>query len=75
MPRIYLLTAVLVAAFAMPALAATEYFVAQDATTKACSVVNAKPDGTKMMMIGTASYKTTADADAALKAAAECKQK
>ena len=59
---------------AAPASAATEYYVAQKASDKTCSVVKTKPDGTTMMMIGKASYKTEAEANAAMKAAAECKK-
>jgi hypothetical protein len=65
----------ILAAFVTPSLAATEYFVAQDAKTKKCSVVEKKPDGKVMMEIGKASYKTQAEADAAMKAATECKTK
>ena len=60
---------------ATSAFAATEYYVAQKAGGGACSVVTKKPDGTKEMMIGTAYYKTKADAEAALKVAAECAKK
>jgi hypothetical protein len=59
------------ASFAAPSFAATDYYVAQDAKTHKCSVVTTKPDGKTMMMIGT--YKSQADADAAEKAAKECK--
>jgi len=56
-------------------LAASQYYVVQKAGGGACSVVTKKPDGTKEMMIGAAAYKTHAEAEAALKAAAECKKK
>jgi hypothetical protein len=70
-----LLPALLAALFAAaPAFAATEYFVAQKASDKSCSVVNKKPDGKTAMMIGTASYKTQALAKAAMTKAAECKK-
>jgi hypothetical protein len=67
-----LLTLVLAAA---PAFAATEYFVAQKAGDKTCSVVKTKPDGKTAMMIGTSSYKTAAQAKAAMAKAAECQKK
>jgi hypothetical protein len=73
MYRKYLLAAALVASFAAPSFAATDYYVAQDAKTHKCSVVTTKPDGKTLMMIGTAAYKSQADADAAQKAAKECK--
>lgn len=56
-----------------PAFAA-EYYVAQNASDKKCEVTETKPDGTSVMMIGTAAYATKEEADAAMKAAAECKQ-
>lgn len=60
---------------ATSAFAASQYYVAQKAGGGACSVTTKKPDGTKVMMIGTGYYKTKADAEAALKAAAECTKK
>ena len=45
MIRKYLLAAAVIATFAAPAFAATEYYVAQDAKTHACSVTDKKPDG------------------------------
>ncbi len=60
---------------ATPAFAATEYFVAQKASDKSCSVSTTKPDGKSAMMVGKSSYKTEAEATTAMKAAAECKKK
>jgi hypothetical protein len=60
---------------AAPAFAATEYFVAQKASDKTCSIVKTKPDGKTAMMIGTSSYKTEALAKAAMAKAAECQKK
>jgi hypothetical protein len=75
MYRKYLLAAALVATFAAPSFAATAaaFYVQQDATTHKCSVATTKPDGTKLVMIGKVTYTTQADADAAMKAAKECK--
>ena len=72
--RKYLLTGAILAAFAVPAVAATAstWYVAQDAKSKKCSVTSTKPDGTKKMMVGTDTYKTKADATKAEKAAKEC---
>jgi hypothetical protein len=55
------------------AFAATEFWVAKSAATKKCEVVAAKPDGKTMMEIGKAAYKTKAEAETAMKAAADCK--
>ena len=72
MYRKYLVAGALIVAFAAPALAA-EFYVAQNAADKKCSVVEAKPDGKTATMIGKTSYKSKDEADKALKAAAECK--
>ncbi|WP_378944627.1 hypothetical protein [Mesorhizobium sp. ANAO-SY3R2] len=61
-----------VAAFSMPAFAA-EYWVAKDAATHKCEVVEKKPDGKKMMEVGKAAHATKAEAEKAMKAAADCK--
>jgi hypothetical protein len=59
-----------------PAIAATaQYWVVLKAGDKACSVSKTKPDGATAMMVGKSSYKTAAEASAAMKAAAECKKK
>ena len=65
--------AALLAVCSMPAFAATEYWVAKDATTKKCEVVTKKPDGTKLMDAGKKTYATKGDADKALKLLADCK--
>jgi hypothetical protein len=64
----------LVASFSVPCLAANEFYVAQDPTTKNCKIVTQKPDGTSLVMIGTSSYSKRGDAKAAKHAASECKQ-
>jgi len=70
--RKYLITGAILAAFVAPAataaMAATTWYVAMDAKTKKCSVTSKKPDGTKIMMVGTDTYKTKADATKAEKA-------
>ena len=73
MIRKLILASAAVAVLAMPAFAATEFFVAKDAATKKCAVSDKKPDGKAMMMIGKVSFKTAADATAAMKTAADCK--
>jgi hypothetical protein len=66
----YLIAALIVFAVS-PALAA-EFYVAQNPNTKRCRVVENKPDGTKLMMVGTKSYPTLAEARVARRAASEC---
>jgi hypothetical protein len=59
---------------ATSAFAASSYYVSQKAGGGACTVTTHKPDGKSAMMIGTGSYKSHSAAEAALKAAAECKK-
>ena len=73
MIRKMMIAGVAVAAFTLPALAATEFYVAKDAATQKCAVMDTKPDEKAAMAVGTASYPTKEDADAAMKAAPECK--
>jgi hypothetical protein len=57
----------------LPAFAATEFWVAKNASTNKCEVVAKKPDGKMMVEIGKAGYRTKAQAEKAMKAAADCK--
>ena len=75
MRKLLPLAALAVVLSATSVFAASTYYVSQKAGGGACSVTTKKPDGTKVMMIGTAYYKTKADAEYALKAAPECKTK
>jgi hypothetical protein len=66
----------LLLAISSPALAA-EFYVAKDATTQLCEITEEKPDGTKLVMVGTEAYPTKEKAKAARKAArktGECKR-
>jgi hypothetical protein len=68
----YFLTIVVVVSLATPSFAATTYYIGQDTKSNKCSVVTKQPDGGKMMQVGPDSYKTKAEAAAALKSAPEC---
>ena len=57
----------------LPALAATEYWVAKNASTKKCEVVTTKPDGKTLIGVGMTAHKNKKEAETAMKAAAECK--
>jgi hypothetical protein len=70
--RKYLLTGAILASFVVPAMAASTWYVAMDAKSKKCSVTSKKPDGTKMMMVGTDTFKTKKEATAAEKADKDC---
>ncbi len=69
----YIAVGVAIAGLSMPAFAATEFYVAQDAATKKCSVVDKKPDEKTAMMVGKASFDTKAKAEDAIKANKDCK--
>ena len=70
----YAVVAVGVFMIATPALAA-EFYVALNPETKKCKIVEEKPDGKTMVMIGTGPYATKEEAKAARKAATECPKK
>ena len=61
----------LVVAFAMPAFAASEFYLVQDTTTKKCSIVEAKPTIGTMSVVG-AVHKTKVEAETAMKADKSC---
>jgi uncharacterized protein YegP (UPF0339 family) len=68
-----LMTAAFVFTLATPALAAGQFFVAQDPATKQCQVLNARPDGTTQKMVGSGAYKSEAEAEQAIESLTECK--
>ena len=63
--------AALVVAFAMPAFAANEFYLVQDAASKKCSIVEAKPTISTMKVVGLV-HKTKVEAETALKADKSC---
>jgi len=69
----YLIAGLLVAGLVTPAVAASEYYVAQDTTSHKCSVVSKKPDGTKEIMLGTDGFKSKSEAHSAMKNMTQCK--
>lgn len=62
----------LAVAFQTTGLAATAYYIGQDTKTAKCVVVDKEPDGARLQQVGPDSYKTKAEALAALKTAPEC---
>jgi hypothetical protein len=70
----YALCGIALAAFVTPALAANEFYVVQDTTTKGCSIVGQKPTVGTMTVVGTA-YDTQAKAEQAMKANKICETK
>jgi hypothetical protein len=63
--------AALVVGFAMPAFAASEFYLVQDSITKKCPIVEAKPTVSTTAVVG-AAHKTQAKAEIAMKADKSC---
>jgi vancomycin permeability regulator SanA len=69
MSRVVFVTSLMVLfATSSPVLAA-EFWVSQDPTTKACTIVEQMPDGKTQVMVGATSYPTKDAAKAAKQAA------
>lgn len=66
--------AALAVAFAMPAVAANEFYLVQDTATKKCSIVEAEPAIDTMKVIG-AVHATMEEAEAAMKTDQSCLQR
>jgi hypothetical protein len=62
------------AAFALStaAASATEFYIVRDATTKKCTVVDAKPTTTTTTVVGNGVYKTKTEAESAIKTTKVC---
>jgi hypothetical protein len=68
-----LFAAVLVIAFAAPALAADEFYVVQDVKTKKCTIVDKKPaTTTEVTVVGNGMYKTRTEAETGMKSVKVC---
>jgi hypothetical protein len=68
-----LMAGMLVIAFAMPALAADEFYVVQDVKTKKCTIVDKKPTTTtEVTVVGDSVYKTRTEADTGMKSVKVC---
>ena len=67
----YAIAAALVFALATPAFAA-QFYVAKDPATKQCQVLNERPDGTTMKMVGSSAYKSEAEAEQEIQTLSEC---
>ncbi|WP_258589786.1 hypothetical protein [Mesorhizobium sp. AR02] len=65
----------LISQFTMSAFGATEqWWVAKDAVSKQCEVVTKKPDGTLVIDLAKTTYKSEAEANAAMKKMPRCKK-
>jgi hypothetical protein len=71
--KTYLVAGLLAAGLVTPALAAHQYFVAQNNSTHKCSIVSHKPNGKNLTMLGADGFKTKSEAESALKGMSECK--
>jgi hypothetical protein len=68
----YAIAACFAIALATPVLAAEQFYVALDTSTKQCHVMNTPPDGAKQKMLGSGAYKSEADAERAIQKLSEC---
>jgi hypothetical protein len=66
--------AALVAAFTVPALAQTEFYVVQDTATKKCTIVDQKPTVATQTIVTPAGtvYKTRTEAETGMKTVKIC---
>jgi hypothetical protein len=71
--RKYVVAGLLVAGLVTPALAAHQFYVAQNNSTHKCSIVSHKPNGKSLTMLGAEGFKSRSDAQNALKGMSECK--
>jgi hypothetical protein len=64
----------LVVAFVAPALAADEFYIAQDVKTKKCTIVDKKPTDTSMTVVSPSGtvYKTRTEAETGMKTVKVC---
>jgi hypothetical protein len=64
----------LVAAFAVPALAADEFYIAQDVKTKKCTILDKKPTDSSMTVVSPSGtvYKTRTEAETSMKSVKVC---
>jgi hypothetical protein len=68
-----LLAASAVLLLSAPSFAATSYYLAHKPNSTACQIMQTKPDGKTMMMVGKSAFKSSAAAQTAMKSATGCK--
>lgn len=59
-------------AYAQTAVAASEYYVVRDATTKKCTIVDKKPTTTTTTIVDNGTYKTRTEAETGMKTIKVC---
>ena len=67
-----LIGAALACAFITPALAADEFYIVRDTTTKRCTIVDKKPTVTTTTVVGNSVYKTRTEAETGMKTVKVC---
>ena len=68
----YAFAACFAVVLATPVLAAEQFYVALDMSTKQCHVMKSRPDGATQKMVGSGAYKSEADAENAIQKLSEC---
>jgi hypothetical protein len=72
--RKFVAAAILASAFAGPALAADEFYIVQDTSTKRCTIVDKKPTVSTMTVVSPSGtvYKTRTEAETGMKTVKVC---
>ena len=69
----FAVAALLIVGFVAPALAADEYYVVHDETTKKCKIIKEKPTTTtSVRVLGTTVFKTESEAEGYMKKEKVC---
>jgi hypothetical protein len=71
----YAICGIALAALVTPAVAANEFHVVMDSTSKKCSIVEMKPTAANMTVVSTAVYTTKAEAEVGMKTIKACDAK
>jgi hypothetical protein len=71
----YAICGIALAALVTPAVAANEFHVVMDSTSKKCSIAEQKPTTANMSVVSTAVYATKAEAEAGMKTIKACESK
>ena len=72
MKKLIICSTLAVFALGTQAASAAEFYIVRDATTKKCTVVDAKPTTTTTTVVGDGVYKTRVEADFAVKTTKIC---
>lgn len=69
-----LLSTIIAVAIVTPTLAADQFYIVRDGTSRRCTVVNQRPTSATATIVGGAVYATREKADAAMRSAQICEE-